>query len=766
MAERRTFRNTALVVAARIVTFLSRTASHGWSRLAVFCLVALVGTWFQLSRAGEFTDFRDYQYLTLFEDAARVTVAKYHQLPLWDPYYCGGVYGFGTPSARFLSPTFLLTLLFGVSRADPLIAFVMTIVGLEGVWRYARARGAPAHGAMLAAPIFALSGLFANLVPVGGMNFYSFELIPWAAFGLHQAFAGRVRGAVIAALSLGWMVGHGGTYPAPMMLLVGVLELGDRLVHAIRKHDRKMAWDAIAMGALAVMLATAASLVRLLPIADVLGSGKRLLGTTEGNSLRQIGVMLFNGPFLVGGVAIPVALLALRRRRALPVAIICVVFVWLAVGYGVNPSIFALLRKIPPYTMLRAPARFLTLFALYFAVLAALGVRSLEVLLRKNRQPRWPVFVACGLLIGNLGPLLVNQTMRARERTTMSPPKAEASREFRQARGDRWLASFYVPLDRGTLSCFDDYDVPQSPVLRGDLAQEEFLAEPSAGTVNRVAWSPNRIDLHADLTHPARIVINQNWHPGWRSSVGSVVSDHGRLAIDAPAGSSDLRVRFLPSSAVGGIGATVLALVVAVLLFWRWPTGGPRGARAFATTFGLAAVPYLAPIAALSFMHEPHREPPKLVTPQGDAIVIAEPLPGMEHLGIHFESGITLEAAHVALQGKRDEPAISVELDWRKTLPVEHGIGVFMHIEPEGGDVLNVDHVRISAAVPLEDLPIGATLRDVIPPIDVERPKSPKSYVVYVGLWRARGDGSRLHVLDSSATVTDNRVRVGSVTVP
>jgi len=550
-----------------------------------------------------------------------------------------------------------------------------------------------------------------------------------------------------------------------MMLLIGVLELGDRLVRAYRQRKARIAWDAVAMGALAVMLATAASLVRLWPVAEVLGSGKRLLGTTEGNSLRDIGVMLFNGPFLIGAVSIPVAVFGIAKRRALPVVVSGAVLVWLAVGYGVTPSAFAMLRKVPPYTMLRAPARFLTLFALYYAVVAAFGVRWLEVWARARRWPRWPALLACGLLVANLIPLLVNQSRRARERSTMNPPTAIAG-EFRQARGDRWLASSYMAMGRGTLSCFDDYDVPESPALRGDLAQEELLVEPAAGTVSRVAWSPSRIDLHAELTRPSRIVINQNWHPGWRSSVGVVVNDEGRLAIDAPAGTSELTVRFLPRSAVGGIGATLLALAVAVVLWRRWPGSAPRSARDMATMFALASVPFIAPLAALTLMHEPHREPPKLVTPLGEAIVVTEPPPGMERSNIRFEGGITLEAFHVALQGRRDEPAISVELDWRKTTDIERGVGVFIHIEPDGGDALNVDHVRISMAAPLDDLPLGATLRDVVPPIDIERPKAPKSYVVYAGLWRARGDGSRLRALEANPLVTDNRVRIGSVTVP
>ena len=484
-------------------------------RLTVFAVISLVALWPLLSTADSLNDFRDSQYFTLFEEAARLSVAKYHQLPLWNPYYCGGTYLLGTPSARFVSPTFLATLAFGVIRADAVIAFAMSIVGMEGVWRYARSRGAPGHGAMLAAPAFALSGLFAHNPLLGWTNFYAFELVPWAALGLRLALSGSVRGAVIAALALTWMIGHGGTYPAPMMILVGIIELASWLAWRRRWRQPRAVAAALGMTFLAGVLAAGGSLVRLWPVAQVLTSGPRLLGTTEGHGLLELGRMLYNGEFLVGAVALPVVLVGVLRPRAWSMLAAAMLLCWLAMGYAAHPSAFALLRKIPPYTMLRSPERFLALFALYYATLAAVGTRALEAWVKRRRWSGWPALAASALLAINLVPLTVDQHLRLAERKLMAPPTAIES-DFRQARGNRWLAAFYPSIDRGTLSCFDDYDIPQSAALRGDLKSEESLKDPRAGTLTRVAWSPESDrpprGHRAPDAHPREPELASGWH--------------------------------------------------------------------------------------------------------------------------------------------------------------------------------------------------------------------------------------------------------------
>jgi len=761
--------------ARRFLAVLRDLAAATWTRLAIFTALSVLAQWPFLSHAGAMVDYRDAQYFTLFEDSARISVLKFHQLPLWDPYYCGGIYSLGTPSARFTSPTFLLTLLFGTLRSSSLVAVLATLAGLEGTYRYARARGAGPLGATLAAPIFALTGFFPRSAAFEWINFLGFELIPWAALGLRRALEGSMRGALLAAGTIGWMTCFGGTYAAPYMLLIGIWEAGEVLWRL--RRDRGRVKRAIGHVMIAGLLAGGIAAVRLWPIGETLSAAPRLIGAIASIGPLTMLQLLFGktipmrGDFLVGVLALPLALFAAIDRRAIWLLTGALFWTWLASGYAAHPSGYAILRTIPPYTMLRSPERFLVPFALLYAVLAARGLGRLEVFVRARRRQgrRWGspwVRVAAATLLGiNAGVLVDNAWSWQRGRTLLPPPvELREASDFAQARGNRWLAAYYPSLARGTLSCFDDYQVPQSAELRGDLAHEELLANDSvgAGKVERVAWSPNRIDLHAELTRPARVIVNQNWHPGWRSSLGAVTSDADRLAVDLPEGSHDVSLTFLPRSAVGGATTTLLALAGLAAIFWLTKRRGePRTARAWGICAALAVAPLSGVGLAFAFVHEPPRPPQRLVLPTGEPMVADAPPPHASPLNVRLEDGVTLEAARTVTRILPEGPTLDLELDWRLAQTAPPGLGIFVHITPDAGDAVNVDHVALATLAPFESLPANKTLRDAIPPIALE---PNKTYEIYVGVWRARRGGQRLHVTDNgSATVDADAVRIGTL---
>ncbi len=757
--------------ARRLLAGLGRLAAATWTRLAIFTAIAVAAEWPYLMHAGAMIDYRDAQYFTLFEESARISVLKFHQLPLWNPYYCGGIYHLGTPSARFTAPTFLLTLLFGTLRASSLVAVLATLAGFEGTYRYARARGARALGALLTAPVFALAGFFPRSAAFEWINFLGFELLPWAALGLRIALRGRLSGALLAGAAIGWMTCFGGTYAAPYMLLVGLWEAAEAIV-ALRR-DRPAMMRGVANAAIAAVMAATLAAVRLWPIAETLAASPRLLGEFSAIGPLSMLQLLFGktipmrGDFLVGVLALPLAVYAAISRRAAWLLVPSLFWLWLASGYSAHPSGFAILRTIPPYTMLRSPERFLIPFALLYAVLAARGLGRLEVWLRARRRASAPwIHLAAATLLGiNAGVLVDNAWGWQTGRSLMPPPvELRAASGFAQARGNRWLAAYYPAMARGTLSCFDDYQIPQSAALRGNLQHEEALADSDAGAgkVERVAWSPNAIDLHVELTRAARVVVNQNWHPGWHATLGTVVSDQDRLAVDLPAGTHDVRLRFLPRSGLGGGSTSAIAIVSLLALFWIVrKRGEPRDARSWAVCAAIAVAPVSGVALAYALVHEPPRPTTPFVLPSGDPIVTDAPPPDAQRLGVRLDEGLMLEAARVSPRPTPEGPTLDLELDWRLARPVTPGLGIFVHIEPDQGETANVDHVTLAAVAPFEAFPIDKTLRDVIPPVALE---PNKTYKIYVGVWRARRGGDRLRVVDKgTATVEDDRVLIATL---
>ncbi len=734
--------------------------------------------WPALGDANLMNDFRDAQYLTLFEEAARQAVARFHQLPLWDPYYCGGVPGLGSPQSRFASPTFLLTLLAGTLRGSALTWLLMTVVGLEGTFRYVRVRGGGSLAALTVAPVFALGGVFGRSITLGWTNFFSFELVPWALYGVRLALDGSRRGVVVAALSVGWMIGFGGTYTAPLTLLAALFEIATLLATRVRRPGRAARLGRVAaMGTLVVLLALAVSMVRLWPVAETLASSPRILGGTPKVEPMKAWHFLFgewgkdgskSDDFRIGIAALPLVVLGVWRRRSIPFVIAAALGTWLSLGYyKESVSLFAVLRTIPPYTMLRAPERFLILVGLAAAVLAALGVRKLEAGSRRRRG-LVVVAIACHLvLLGNTAHLVHSEQLKTRARA-MVPAPPVIQRDFQQMRGNRWIAAYFPFMSRGSLTCFDDYNVAQSPDLRGDLTQEEYLRDTDVGSVRRLDWSPDRIELKADLTRSARVYVNQNWHPGWYASEGTVVSDNGLLAVDLPAGSHTFTLQFSPRSAVAGMETSSLGLIAAGIVLWRAKRkDAVPSLREWLLTAALSLAPLLVVPLSFKVMHEPRFPPIPLLTPSGEPVVVDAPPEGTTAIGARWGEGIVLQAAHVELEPREEGhgPLANVELDWRFDRPVPPGIGVFIQFEKteKKTTFFATDHVLFSNVLWPEDAPLHKTLRDVFDPVDIPENNNAITWKVYAGLWRARRDMTRLTVTDAGlSSISYDRVLVGS----
>jgi hypothetical protein len=743
-------------------------------RLAAFAVLALVVAWPLLSTASAMNEFRDAHVLAHYESVARDTILRWHQAPLWDPYYCGGMYLLGTPQARFVSPSFLLTLLFGEPRGEALTAFAMLIVGLEGAFLYARSRGATAFASLVTAPVFALSGIFAMAPALGWVNFFGFELLPWIALGIRRAFARDVRGALVAAVAMAWCIGFGGTYAAPLAVVWCSFELAEGVLRNVRRRPAGVALGLGFAGAAALM-AVGLAAARLWPVAETLSEARRVIGGTPANSVlaltRMAGLPAAHdsddGAFFVGSLVAPALLFGLTLRRSWFLAFAGVLCVWLAMGFAAHPSLFGALRELPFFGVLRYPERFLVPCAIAASAIAAQGVARAECWARSRRAKgspgrtaaRFALVVTAAAALANLGPQVSLHWARANGRSLSAAPE-RVDGPFRQARGNRWALGYYEPMQRGSLSCWEAYPVAQSPLLRGDAASEESILEPRTGSVTERAWSPNAIDLDVELSRPATVVINQNWHSGWRSSAGEVKSEGGRLAVALGPGTHRIELRFAPWSATGGAWVSIAAIAATVFAARRARRQARAGdLRDLAVIAALAAAPLLLGVLTWAAIRET-RIAPAPVTPDGRPVIADGLDEGAVRLDARLADDVVIEAASLSEPDPIAGQDVMLEIDWRRGARVPRGVGVFVHLEPSSGDSMNGDHALLSSVLDLEDAPVDKTLRDVIP-VRLPDDARGKTWKVWVGLWFLRGNGGRVPVVDSGhAIVVADRVLV------
>ncbi|CAM3229868.1 hypothetical protein G4177_24130 [Corallococcus sp. ZKHCc1 1396] len=748
-----------------LLRFMHRAATTAGLRLAFFGLLALVAAWEPLSQVGRTNDFRDAHLLHAYEEAGARTVATYGQAPLWNPWTCGGQYALGSAQTRVASPTVLLSAALGAHRAQAVVLWLFLVLGMEGFYRFARQRTGSSVGALVAAPLFGLAGFTAHAWSLGWLNFAGFLLLPWLLFGTRRAAEGHLDGAALVAGGFALQLGFGSSYPVPISALFVALEAVRTLVSRPLRRSGRWRRGVWALGATA-LFTLGACMFRLWPLVETMRSAPRLMAGTPGHSLLTVGRELLQFPsnadvghFFVAPLAVLLALGAvLSRRRAAYPAVLAGLCVWLASGYAAKPSLFAALRLLPIFGTLRYPERFLVPAGLFLAELAALGFAALMIRARWGTAWKWTARVACGLALAGIAVQVVGFHRNAR-RVTLVPTPLAVDQPFAQARGNRWAQGVFLPLNRGSIACGEAWPVPMSERLRGDLSQEEYLEDASAGTARRVEWTPNRLVVDVDATRPTALLINQNWHPGWKSSVGEVVSREGLLGVTLPEGHHRVVLRFLPRSGLGGAAVSVLAWVGLAVLAW-----GPRrrGAWPGPGAVAVAVVPLVAMGVLLAAWREPEAMP-VLRNPDGSLLGTAALPPDARILHGRFERPVELVAAQVPAAPDA-QGIVPLVLYWQVRGKVPRSVGIWVHVTGPG-ERKTADHAVVGGTFFFSDAPRRALLRDAF--ALSTKDWEPGQWKVVVGLWYAGGDGSRLQAFTADDTpVPEDGFEVGTLTVP
>ena len=750
----------------RIIRSIRGFSSRPASRLASFFVIALLNTLPALENAGAFNEFRDAHVLTGYEMAAEKSVWEYMELPLWNPYYCGGMYALGTPQSRFASPTFFISLIFGAVAGQAFIAFLMSVLGMEGFFQYAKTRTSSALGPFLGAPIFALNGFMASSFFRGWINFYGFLLLPWVLFGIGQAARGRYRGVFVVSAAFAVIVGFGGTYSGPIAGLFAVIE-GARLIIEKRRRIafRRLAFFVFLSGISALLF----SAFRLYPVFDTLYSAPRIMAGAPGHSFPVLMSMLFKtaapkggevgvfGAMYLGILPLLLALPGIFSRKGAIAAALIALSLWTATGYEYGFSPFVALRELPLFSTLRYPERFLFVACFFAAELTAFGVDRLLIFGRRLNPAKALIPIAAAIALVSLYLQIQNaHTLFGSMRSAAQP--AEKHQAFRQARGNRWALGYFPSISRGSLSCWEAYPDNMSPLLKGDLPQEEYLLEPDKGRVTRKRWSPNRIELAATASEPTRLIVNQNWHQGWRTSIGEVVNHQGLLAVDIPAGNHTVTLRFRPKSALVGTAISLLSLI-ALLGVWRLTLRGKLRPR-WQQAVGVLAPPLIGGVVLLLAVEEPAPAKPLLRNADGSPALV-DAVPGeAEETNVVFSAPVTLVGFE--LPTETDDLGIAdFALYFLVNGTVPRSIGVFVHVTGPGGFSKSVDHEVVASSLFFDDVPRDRVVRDAF---SILLPKGRRgTYEAHVGLWHASGDRTRVEIVnDASMTVNDNRVLLGT----
>lgn len=563
-----------------------------WPRLVPLAVLILLGfhlspIWRDLSSwGGTF----DWGYFFFLAEVDTKTIGEFGQLPLWNPYYCGGAVHLANPQAYTLSPFSLFLHLFGTPLGMRLMITSALLLGVDGTRRWCQELGLGPTGSWTAGAFVATSGILAQHVGGGHIGWMGYALIPYTFWAFERALAGDRRFVAVMALWLAWIFVHFGVYPYPhTALALGAYGLARGF--AVRKPLR-----AAALGVAGAVLSLMVVGLRLVPMYEFIREHPREVAVNEGLSIVDFYEIYlarhtdrwfaghkwqwpeygnYMGWFLAASILVGMVVAwrsKYRRAWVLPMMASLLFGAWLQLG---NHPYYPwwLLIKMPVVENLRVPSRFTVLVTLFSAPFLAAAVERALQSVGPGGSTRGRVLSGALLLCVTVGLVEATQFNRLQWFQTFRtpPPQDIPSPDFHNVSGHPGRMYAYPRANRGSLACFEESPLPKSPLLGATRVTEEYLADPAAGEVQRVHWSPNAIELRARLTRPTTVLVNQNYHEGWSSSQGEVIDHQGLLAVALPAGEHTFTLRFWPRSVTVGLATTLVGLILcAVVGFGPW----------------------------------------------------------------------------------------------------------------------------------------------------------------------------------------------------
>jgi hypothetical protein len=569
--------------------------------VAAFALVDiafLYWVWSQFPNWGVW----DWDFYQVMAEVARKSVVEHGELPLWNAYVGGGFTLIGHPQNRAFNPSFLAILAFGTIPGIKICIALYLGIAQWGAFHLARAHGLSELAAILAALIFSLSGWYVQHIAHGHFTWLGFMWVPWVALAVCRSTQRLdVRTLALGGIFCAFAWLDGGPYE------VGFLPVFLGLYAAVRGLEARALRPLLAAGCV-MAIGAAVAAVQIIPVAETFFAFPRetaaLNNFYDAPFTKTALEILYDGfvrrdqvhdperwmPYVlnigsyVGWVPVMLGALAvaLRPKRAWPMAVLAGFSIWIYLGAAATPDLWSAIHRLPLLGSLQIPARFNVFALLALGILAGHGLDVVTERLRGHG--RWVALTAISICAVDL--IAVNGAVFEMS-FGIRPPQLQRPGTFfhhmhspyREGWENRarvpmfpnWSNISYASLleNTGVIRAWNNLKYPRRAVPKGHrLYVGEVVAWDRTGglEVSNATITPNTVGF--DSSGPGGlVVINQNFHSGWKAVDGDahVEDSGGLLGVRVAAGTAHTAVAFQPRAFEWGAGVSLLALIATVV---------------------------------------------------------------------------------------------------------------------------------------------------------------------------------------------------------
>lgn len=557
--------------------------------LAALSVTLAVVVWWPMVQAYPHTQDGDGEYFHRIIEAGKISLTRYHELPLWNPFDCGGVPLWDNPQSVGGSPLMLLLTPLDTDHTLWVWYWWHAAAGFVGTWLLARHElGVSRAGAFVASCLFGFAVSHSGQYSGGHDALAPFLYAPFAVFFWRRAET-SLNMAVLLGLVFALMFQEGATYPIPLLALV----LGAETL--TRAYPPRRLLAIAKAGAVAGVVTLFVGASRLLPVADQLTHHKRPM-PPETDSLADLhflremyfdrhrewfarlpghGYNWSEYASYTGGVVLVLALIGVLfagRARLWLLFVTLFTFV-LMLGPFTEHAPFRLLNlHVFPFTSMRVSARFRLILILPIAVYVGIAVDRApgivgRLLGRRLVGPARVALVGLGFL--GAGDVMSMSSDVIATRFLARPTSVVVPSPHLYFGGTAGVPPIdQVRLNHATVACVDPWNFyPNAPVWEGDVVPAR--SADASVVILGASRTQNKFFIDVDAKAPGRVLVNSPYDRGWRSNVGKVDNANNLLVVDVPAGQHHLTVSYWPHGLTAGFFMTAAGLVLVGLFFAR-----------------------------------------------------------------------------------------------------------------------------------------------------------------------------------------------------
>ncbi|MFH1606037.1 MAG: hypothetical protein ABIC91_01710 [Nanoarchaeota archaeon] len=546
---------------------------------------------------------------------ARQTILKNKQMPIWNPYSCGGNILITNIQSNILYLTFPFIMFFGEVVGMKISIFFHLFIGMIGMFLLSKHYKMSPLAAYFPPIIFSLSGAVLLHLKYGMMVIAPYFLLPYIFLFFLKSIKEK-KFLIFTATVLCLTFLGGGIYA---FVYITMFLSGYAILNYL--FNRNSSYIKNIFIVIIIMILIGA--IKFLPAIDFYKGNPRIIKTTHYSSIpilisnliqhnykdqTQVKLLFkdnkqelfsethkilpsYEYAMYIGILPLLILLFGLMTtfKEQKNIIILCIIFVFIYLGEFAPINLWNFMKQLPLFSSLQVPPRSKVMIIFLISIIIGNTVSKFEKKSFKNKMSflekknKKKILISLLLIVISIS-LLVPYSQAFKNLFLQKTNINMLQSEFVQTTQEFPYQNSYQTFlsNSGSVNCYEPIPVAKknttklylnfgfaTPISSKNYRGEVYLLK-NTGTAKYIYWSPNKLIVEINTQQADTLIINQNYHEPWKSYSNKqkipVKNTNDLISVEIKPENKKITLYYLPTSFI--IGSIITITTITGIIIW------------------------------------------------------------------------------------------------------------------------------------------------------------------------------------------------------